>query len=67
MGAPGPLPGSMDPAEIVRASLAGLELGETVCAPVVEDANVVKAVAEAGRAFFAGRPSGGLASRYRRD
>ncbi len=65
-GAAGPLPGSMDPAEVVRASLTGLELGETVCAPAVEDAATVRAVAEAGRAFFAQRPAEQLASRYRR-
>ncbi len=34
-GAPGPLPGSMDPADVVAASLAGLELGEVVCAPTI--------------------------------
>ncbi len=66
-GAPGPLPGSMDPAEVVQASLRGLELGEVVCAPAVEDAEKLRSVAEAGKAMFAGRPAGGLASRYRRE
>jgi len=65
-GASGPLPGAMDPAEVVQASLAGLQSGEVVCAPTVEDAEKLRSVAESGRAFFAGRPSGALASRYRR-
>lgn len=64
-GAPGPLPGAMDPADVVSASLRGLELGEIVCAPTFEDAAALAAVAEAGRALFSGRPGGGLASRYR--
>jgi uncharacterized protein len=64
-GAPGPLPGAMDPADVVSASLRGLELGEIVCAPTFEDAAALRAVAEAGRSLFAGRPGGGLASRYR--
>jgi len=64
-GAPGPLPGAMDPADVVSASLRGLELGEIVCAPTFEDAAALAAVAEAGRSLFAGRPGGGLASRYR--
>lgn len=64
-GAPGPLPGSMAPADVVAASLRGLELGEVVCAPTFEDAAALIAVAEAGRALFSGRPGGDLASRYR--
>ena len=64
-GAPGPLPGAMDPADVVSASLRGLELGEVVCGPSFEDAERLTAVAEAGRALFGGRPAGGLASRYR--
>ena len=64
-GAPGPLPGAMDPADVVSASLRGLELGETVCAPTFEDPAALTAVAEAGRSLFAGRPAAGLASRYR--
>jgi uncharacterized protein len=64
-GAPGPLPGAMDPADVVTASLRGLELGEVVCAPSVEDAAALVAVADAGRALFSGRPGGGLATRYR--
>jgi uncharacterized protein len=64
-GAPGPLPGSMAPADVVAASLRGLELGEVVCAPTFEDAATLTAPAEAGRALFSGRRGGGLASRYR--
>ncbi|HEX9269617.1 MAG TPA: SDR family oxidoreductase [Candidatus Limnocylindria bacterium] len=64
-GAPGPLPGSMDPADVVAASLAGLELGEVVCAPTIEDAERLRAAAESGRTLFTGPRSERLASRYR--
>ena len=64
-GAPGPLPGAMDPAEVVHASLAALRSGEVVCAPTVEDVEKLRSVTESGRALFAGRPAGSLASRYK--
>ncbi|MDG4810079.1 SDR family NAD(P)-dependent oxidoreductase [Micromonospora sp. WMMD1120] len=50
--------------DVVTASLRGLELGETVCAPGVEDAGLLDAVFRADLAAFgAQRPE--LASRYR--
>jgi short-subunit dehydrogenase len=50
--------------EVVTASLRGLELGEVVCAPGVEDASLLDAVAQANLAAFgAQRPE--LATRYR--
>src|SRR6266542_2386837 len=44
----------MDPADVVAASLAGLELGEVVCAPTIEDAERLRAAAESGRTLFSG-------------
>jgi short-subunit dehydrogenase len=49
--------------EVVTASLRGLELGETVCAPGVEDAGLLDAVFEADLAAF-GAQSPKLATRY---
>ncbi len=54
----------MSAADVVTASLRGLELGEVVCAPGVEDASLLEAVAHADLAAFAGQ-SPELASRYR--
>ncbi|WP_370963773.1 SDR family NAD(P)-dependent oxidoreductase [Amycolatopsis sp. cg9] len=54
----------MSAADVVSASLRGLELGEVVCAPGVEDAGLLTSVFEAELAAFGGqRPE--LASRYR--
>lgn len=50
--------------DVVTASLRGLELGETVCAPGVEDANLLKAIFDADLAAFGGQ-SPQLAERYR--
>lgn len=50
--------------DVVTASLRGLELGETVCAPGVEDASLLNAVFEADLAAF-GAQSPELAERYR--
>jgi short-subunit dehydrogenase len=50
--------------DVVTASLRGLELGETVCAPGVEDASLLDAVFLADLAAFAGQ-SPELATRYR--
>lgn len=50
--------------DVVTASLRGLELGEIVCAPGVEDAGLLDAVFQASLAAFgAQRPE--LATRYR--
>jgi short-subunit dehydrogenase len=54
----------MSAADVVTAGLRGLELGEVVCAPGVEDGGLLTAVFEADLAAFAGqRPE--LATRYR--
>lgn len=50
--------------DVVTASLRGLELGETVCAPGVEDAGLLDAVSRADLAAFGGQ-STELATRYR--
>ncbi|MFF4625499.1 SDR family NAD(P)-dependent oxidoreductase [Nonomuraea jabiensis] len=50
--------------DVVTASLRGLQLGETVCAPGVEDAGLLEAVFQADLAAFAGQ-SPELATRYR--
>jgi short-subunit dehydrogenase len=50
--------------DVVTASLRGLELGEVVTAPGVEDASLIDAVFQADLKTFAGQ-SPELASRYR--
>ena len=50
--------------DVVTASLRGLELGEVVCAPGVEDAHLLESVFQAGLAAF-GAQSPQLATRYR--
>jgi uncharacterized protein len=54
----------MSAGDVVTASLRGLELGETVCAPGVEDAGLLEAVFRADLAAF-GAQSPELATRYR--
>jgi short-subunit dehydrogenase len=50
--------------DVVTASLKGLELGEVVCAPGVENGDLLNAVFEADLAAFGGQ-SPQLAARYR--
>jgi uncharacterized protein len=50
--------------DVVTASLRGLELGEVVCAPGVEDASLLTTTFDAELAAFAGQ-SPELATRYR--
>ncbi|MEU7885713.1 SDR family NAD(P)-dependent oxidoreductase [Microbispora bryophytorum] len=54
----------MSAGDVVTAALRGLELGETVCAPGVEDAGLLEAVFRAELAAF-GAQSPELATRYR--
>jgi short-subunit dehydrogenase len=54
----------MSAEDVVSASLRGLELGEVVCAPGVEDASLLDAVFQTDLAAFGGQ-SPNLASRYR--
>lgn len=54
----------MSARDVVTASLRGLELGEVVCAPGVEEAGLLEAVFAADLAAFGGQSSE-LAGRYR--
>ena len=54
----------MSAGDVVNASLRGLELGETVCAPGVENADLLDAVFHADLAAFGGQ-SPELATHYR--
>ncbi|WP_423183884.1 SDR family NAD(P)-dependent oxidoreductase [Arthrobacter sp. NyZ413] len=54
----------MSAADVVTASIRGLELGETVCAPGVENTRLLDAVFQADLAAF-GAQSPELATRYR--
>lgn len=54
----------MSAEDVVTASLRGLELGEVVCAPGVEDTALLSTVFQADLAAFGGQ-STSLASRYR--
>jgi uncharacterized protein len=54
----------MSAADVVTASLRGLQLGETVCAPGVENASLLDAIFQADLAAF-GAQSPELAERYR--
>ncbi|MGV9380497.1 SDR family NAD(P)-dependent oxidoreductase [Nonomuraea sp. NPDC003707] len=54
----------MSAEDVVTAGLRGLELGEVVCAPGVEDTGLLDAVFEADLAAFGGQ-SPRLATRYR--
>jgi uncharacterized protein len=54
----------MSAEDVVTASLRGLELGEIVCAPGVEQADLLQAVFGAGLAAFRARGPE-LARRYR--
>ncbi|GAA1769048.1 SDR family NAD(P)-dependent oxidoreductase [Streptomonospora arabica] len=54
----------MSAEDVVTAGLRGLELGEVVCVPGVEDAGLLDAVFQADLAAFGGQ-SPELASRYR--
>jgi hypothetical protein len=56
----------MSPEDVVTASLRGLEMGEVVCAPGVEQSDLLDAVFSADLAAFAGQ-SPALAKRYRQN
>ncbi len=53
----------MTPQDVVSASLCGLDLGEVVCAPGVEDASLLDSVFQADLAAF-GAQTPDLATRY---
>jgi short-subunit dehydrogenase len=55
----------MEPDEVVSASLAGLELGEVVCLPSLEERELIEAADAAQRNVLRSAGQGSLASRYR--
>ncbi|TPK78151.1 SDR family oxidoreductase [Mesorhizobium sp. B2-4-17] len=55
----------MEPADVVKASLAGLRRGDTICIPALGERGRLSAVADANRALFDGGRGAELASRYR--
>jgi hypothetical protein len=55
----------MEPEDAVKAALRGLELGDTICIPSLEDREKLSAVAEAQGALFGAGRGSELASRYR--
>ncbi len=55
----------MDPADVVKASLASLRQGDTICIPALEERDKLSAVADANRALFDAGRGAELASRYR--
>jgi uncharacterized protein len=55
----------MEPDDVVRASLAGLDAGDVVCSPALDDPALLERLAEAEVALFRAGTGGGLASRYR--
>lgn len=51
--------------DVVQASLVGLELGEVICLPGMEDPAPFQKLEEQQRQFFEQSGAGGLASRYK--
>jgi len=54
----------MSPEDVVTASMAGLERGEVICVPALEEPALLKKMEEAQRQFFEQTRTGTLASRY---
>jgi uncharacterized protein len=55
----------MSPEDVVQASIAGLERGEVICVPALEDESLLTRVDESQRQLFEQSRSGSLAARYR--
>jgi short-subunit dehydrogenase len=55
----------MKPEDVVTASLAGLERGEVICVPALEDHTLLSDVEASQRHLFEQSRTGGLAQRYR--
>jgi short-subunit dehydrogenase len=58
------VPFVMEPADVVEASFAGLELGEIVCMPSLADAELLAKARETRGRVFDGARSGFVAERY---
>jgi len=63
--APAP-PSMMSAPDVAQAIVAGLELGETICVPGLEEVGVFHQLSDIQQATLFGGNSGKLASRYRR-
>ena len=55
----------MSPEDVVTASMAGLERGEVICVPALEEAGLLTRIEDAQRQFFEQTRTGTLAQRYR--
>jgi len=64
---PGRYPAAMvmKPEDVVRASLAGLKLGEVICVPPLEDPALLTQIHEDEKRFFELSRSGNLGTRYK--
>jgi uncharacterized protein len=56
--------GAMEPEEVVAASLRGLEFGEVICAPGLQDTDLLAARDDAQTTLFLTAVAGSLAPRY---
>lgn len=54
----------MSPADVVQASLKGLQLGEVICIPALEDPSVLTQIEESQRRAMGQSNSGAIAKRY---
>lgn len=64
-GLGGPLPGSMSADDVARAALRGLEAGEVICIPGLEETERIDAANAAQRNLMIGGNKPTLAARYR--
>ncbi len=55
----------MKPEDLVDASLKGLELGEVICVPAMEDPHLLAQVQESQKQFFEKTTGGTVAERYK--
>jgi short-subunit dehydrogenase len=55
----------MKPEDVVQASLTGLQLGEVICVPAMEDPSLLTQIQEDEKRFFELTRSGKVAERYR--
>lgn len=54
----------MEPADVVSASLAGLDRGEVICIPALEDTTLLDAIHASEQRMFESSATGKVASRY---
>jgi hypothetical protein len=59
-----PPPLMMEAEDLVGASLAGLKLGEVICIPALEEADLLKQLQEDERRLFETAATGKVATRY---